>query len=188
MFRGMSKLASLDLSGNTYTTTVPPEMASLPSLQALAFTNSTFLVQQDFSFLAQMASLGAFWMDGAVTPSYRPLPTDIGLWSPSLHVLSLSRSMISGTIPTEVGNLSSLGFLSLRGNNMTGPIPSEVGRLSGLWSLYLHDNDLLTGTVPQDVCRLSLNGSLTYFSTGCSVLCGCCTCCGPPCAVFALFP
>ena len=129
-----------------------------------------------------MTSIVALWMDNATSLEPPSLPAEIGQWSRSLNILSLSRSTIAGTIPTELGSLTSLGFLSLLGNSLTGPIPSELGRLTGLRSLYLHDN-VLTGTIPVGVCDLADSDSLSHLTTGCSVTCDCCTCCGPECVI-----
>ena len=46
--------------------------------------------------------------------------------------LVLVRNQLTGTIPPEIGQLSSLEFLDLSGNQLTGEIPSELGQLVGL--------------------------------------------------------
>ena len=61
---------------------------------------------------------------------------------------------LTGSIPPEVGNLSSLAGLPLFDNELTGSIPPEVGNLSNLAALLLFDNEL-TGSIPSKVGNLS---------------------------------
>ena len=54
---------------------------------------------------------------------------------------------LSGTIPTQIGLLSSLQHLRLEDNRLTGPLPAELGNLASLQTLVVRRN-LLTGTIP----------------------------------------
>lgn len=68
--------------------------------------------------------------------------------------IGLSFNDLSGTLPTELGNCTSItGSINLDINSLTGPIPSELGRLTNMKELLLVDNQL-TGTVPSEVCSL----------------------------------
>ena len=59
----------------------------------------------------------------------------------------------SGSIPPELGNLSSLRELLLHGNSLSGGIPVELGNLANLQLLYLNENQL-TGTIPSALGNL----------------------------------
>jgi len=71
-----------------------------------------------------------------------------------LEVLELYYNNLTGTIPTELGQLANLKYLELYYNSLSGTIPSELGKLSHLERLYLNDNNL-TGTIPTELASLS---------------------------------
>jgi Leucine-rich repeat (LRR) protein len=81
------------------------------------------------------------------------IPPELGELS-SLLELNLSNNEISGSIPPELGNLSSLHTLWLSNNQLTGGIPPELGGLSSLWYLFLEHNQL-TGNIPPELGNLS---------------------------------
>ena len=59
----------------------------------------------------------------------------------------LDNNQLTGSIPTELGNLSSLEYLSLPNNQLTGSIPTELSNLSNLLWINLYGNQL-TGCIP----------------------------------------
>lgn len=73
--------------------------------------------------------------------------------------LGLANLQLSGTLPSEIGNLTNLESLMLEGNNISGQIPTEMGKLSKLVSLDLSNNHL-SGPIPQSLGQLQ---SLTYL-------------------------
>jgi Leucine-rich repeat (LRR) protein len=75
--------------------------------------------------------------------------------------LSLSRNQLSGTIPSELGDLTNLNGLFLVGNQLTGAIPPELGNLSNLMWLWLQSNQL-SGPIPVELGNLS-NLHLLYL-------------------------
>jgi len=68
--------------------------------------------------------------------------------------LNLFGHQLTGSIPSEIGNLSNLTHLYLHSNSLTGPIPPEIGNLSSLTHLYLHSNSL-TGPIPPEIGNLT---------------------------------
>ena len=61
---------------------------------------------------------------------------------------------LTGTLPPELGNLTSLRELWLEGNQLTGPIPSELGNLVNLQQLRI-DHNQLTGAIPPEFGNLA---------------------------------
>ncbi|KAK3281766.1 hypothetical protein CYMTET_10457 [Cymbomonas tetramitiformis] len=81
------------------------------------------------------------------------VPTELGLLS-SAEELSLAYNSLTGTVPTELGLLSSATVLYLHENRLTGTVPTELGLLSSAQDLFL-DHNRLTGTVPTELGLLS---------------------------------
>ncbi|XP_058070885.1 probable LRR receptor-like serine/threonine-protein kinase At1g56140 [Magnolia sinica] len=65
----------------------------------------------------------------------------------SLKTLILRNSMISDTIPFNIGEYRSLQYLDLSFNNLTGEIPSSLFNMSSLLNLFLGNNNL-SGSLP----------------------------------------
>ena len=82
-----------------------------------------------------------------------PIPPELGNLS-SLIALHLYGNQLTGPIPPELVSLSELVYLQLSENQLTGPIPPELGDLSGLISLWLSENQL-TGPIPPELGSLS---------------------------------
>ena len=76
--------------------------------------------------------------------------------------LRLNRNNLSGTIPTELGNLTNLERLDLEENQLSGTIPTDLGNLTNLEQLWLHKNQL-SGTIPTELGNLVLRQSLSLY-------------------------
>jgi hypothetical protein len=84
------------------------------------------------------------------------IPPELALLS-GLEEINLSENNLRGTLPTELGVLStSLRRLNLRENRLTGTFPVEYESFENV-EIIRFDSNLLTGTVPQQVCQ-------SYFS------------------------
>ncbi|XP_051142269.1 putative kinase-like protein TMKL1 isoform X2 [Andrographis paniculata] len=75
--------------------------------------------------------------------------------NPSLHLVSLQlpSANLSGTLPREIGELTSLQSLYLSVNSLTGAIPVELGYSTSLSDIDLSHN-LLEGSVPASIWNL----------------------------------
>jgi hypothetical protein len=83
--------------------------------------------------------------------------------------IDLSRNLLSGEIPRELGNLTHVKSLNLSSNALAGPIPASLANMSELESLDLSHNNL-TGTMPPELSQL---WSLEVFSVVYNHLSGC---------------
>lgn len=83
--------------------------------------------------------------------------------------IDLSRNMLSGGIPQEIGNLSHIKSLNLSYNLFTGHILASFANMAAMESLDLFHNDL-SGPIPQDLTQL---WSLEIFSVAYNNLSGC---------------
>ena len=81
------------------------------------------------------------------------IPAELGDLT-SLQNLYLWQNSLSGEIPAELGGLTSLQILFLEDNNLSGEIPAELGDLSSLQSLYLAQNGL-SGEIPAELGDLT---------------------------------
>ena len=86
------------------------------------------------------------------------IPSGLGDLS-SLTTLDLSGNQLTGAIPSGLGDLSNLTTLNLSTNQLSGPIPSELGGLSSLGTLNLSTNQL-SGPIPSELGGLSSLGTL----------------------------
>lgn len=72
------------------------------------------------------------------------------LFAPQLLHMLLYDSRLNGSIPSEVGLMTSLMSLQLSGNSFSGGVPSAIGLLSSLFYLDLSSN-ALRGRVPTEI-------------------------------------
>ncbi len=84
------------------------------------------------------------------------IPTQLGNLT-ALTTLDISNNQLTGSIPTQIGSLTALTSLDLSANELTGSIPTQIGSLTALTSLDLSDNQL-SGAIPTQI------GSLTALT------------------------
>ena len=94
------------------------------------------------------------------------MPAQLGNLT-SLTSLNLTNNQLTGSIPTQLGSLTALTNLGLGHNQLTGSIPTQLGSLTSLRSLSLYNNQL-SGTIPTQLGSLTALTSLSFGSNGLS--------------------
>ncbi|XP_076891893.1 uncharacterized protein LOC143543462 isoform X2 [Bidens hawaiensis] len=67
--------------------------------------------------------------------------------------ISLTANRLNGSIPKELGNISTLRSLVVEENRLSGPVPGELGNLTGIDRLFLSSN-YFTGDLPASFANL----------------------------------
>ncbi|KAK4487041.1 hypothetical protein RD792_006356 [Penstemon davidsonii] len=125
------------------------------------FTNDLSIHEQEFlTSLSNCKNLTSLLIGD--NPIIGPLPKLLGSSniSASLETFVARGCNISGTIPSEIGNLSSLFLLNLGDNNLNGMIPETLGHLRDVQHLSIYGNKL-HGPIPNSFCNLK---NLFYIS------------------------
>jgi len=179
-FEGLDQLKLLAMDGNNFDSGVPTALAALPSLELFYIRDSG--LSGDLSYMRGMTSVVEHLVDGNPLLS-GTIPSTLGELT-TLRSFSVSDCGLTGTIPSELGKLTGMVQLWLYGNPLTGVIPSEFARMTALRILALEDSDI-TGVVPIEICLQRYNNILETLSVDCGseVQCtdffpDCCTCCG----------
>ena len=76
--------------------------------------------------------------------------------------LSLERNNLVGSIPEEIGDLSTLQLLLMGGNQLSGTIPSSIAQLDNLTNLQLWNNQY-NGALPSFISEMT---QLQYLGLG----------------------
>ena len=102
------------------------------------------------------ATDGPNWTNSTNWLSDKPLGDWHGVTASNGRVteLALGGNQLTGSIPSELGNLTSLESLALGYNQLTGPIPPQLGQLTKLWQLHLAETGL-TGEIPPELGQLT---------------------------------
>ena len=116
------------------------------------------------------ATGGANWTDNTNWTSNEALSEWHGVTTDAngrVTDLYLTQNGLSGEIPAELGDLTSLLNLYLWQNNLSGEIPAELGGLTSLLILYLGDNNL-SGEIPAELGGLTSLQNLYLAQNGLS--------------------
>ena len=82
------------------------------------------------------------------------IPPELGSLT-TLVQLDFQNNSLTGSIPPELGSLTNLNFLSVAGNQLTGNIPTELANLTNLQVLFLGRNQFNSGSIPNELLTLS---------------------------------
>ena len=144
LLHGRPELVPVEVGGETIE--LPGNLADNPQVIALA---ALYVATNGANWTRQ-----ANWFSPVHLAEWEGVTTDKEGEEGNVISLSLGHNQLTGSIPPELGNLSSLRDLNLVGNNLTGPIPPELGNLANLAHLELGTNRL-SGNIPPELGRLS---------------------------------
>ncbi|KAK3264720.1 hypothetical protein CYMTET_26558 [Cymbomonas tetramitiformis] len=81
------------------------------------------------------------------------LPTELGELT-VMTEMRLQHNHLTGTLPTEMGKLTAMNALQLSDIRLTGTLPTELGELTAMTEMQLQHNRL-TGTLPTELGELT---------------------------------
>ncbi|KAG4380497.1 hypothetical protein GLYMA_16G184500v4 [Glycine max] len=148
--RNLSLLQNLDLSFNSFSSSIPNCLYGLHRLKylVLSYNNLHGTISDALGNLTSLVEL-----DLSHNQLEGTIPTSLGNMT-SLVGLDLSYNQLEGTIPTFLGNLRNsreidLTYLDLSINKFSGNPFESLGSLSKLSSLFINDNNF-QGVVNED--------------------------------------
>ncbi|PAN43187.2 hypothetical protein PAHAL_8G236300 [Panicum hallii] len=140
----LKNLTILQLGGNKFLGTIPATLGNLDNLFILSLAHNNLFgeIPQSIGKLERLSEL--YVQENNLSGS---IPPSLG-GCKSMVILNLSHNVFQGSIPPELLTISSLsGGLDLSYNKLTGSIPSNVGDLINLESLDISNNQL-SGEIP----------------------------------------
>ncbi|CAN0857913.1 Serine/threonine-protein kinase BRI1-like 1 [Linum grandiflorum] len=150
-FKSCSVLESLDLGINLlsgdFLTSVVSGLTSLRVVR-VPFNNLTGKVPRSLAKLGRLEVL-----DLSSNEFVGTVPSEFcgGSSNPPLEKLHLAGNYLSGQVPKELANCTSLRSIDLSFNHLEGPIPAEIWGLPNLSDVVMWANKL-TGEIPEGIC------------------------------------
>eukprot|EP00257_Ricinus_communis_P018068 XP_015576670.1 probable LRR receptor-like serine/threonine-protein kinase RFK1 [Ricinus communis] len=147
------------LKGYSLPGVLPPQLVKLPYLEYIDFAYN-FL---NGSLPREWASLRLTYISVLVNRLSGEIPKELGNIT-TLRYLSLEANHFSGVVPSELGKLINLKTLMLSSNQFTGNLPVSFAGLINLTDLRINDNNF-KGTIPnfiqnwKNLTRLEMHAS-----------------------------
>jgi len=181
-FQDATSLAYIDMDNNNFSngtaTGIPNVVGQLPNLQYF-YCNDCFL-NGNWSFLEGVTSpIVELWIDANVNIT-GTIPADVGNLT-TLESLSIAYNSLTGYMPTTFDGLTNLKQFWAYGNLLSGEIPTTLGELTKLSIVQLEGNSFV-GSMPELVCQNTVfpTDFLKQLGADCDdilFVCPCCTCC-----------
>ena len=175
-----TRLASLRLFSNQLIGAIPSELSALTSLDHLSLEFNQLQGSIPHELFTTMSHLLEFYVQG--NPELTgTIPTQIGELA-DLKEFRAHDCSLTGSIPSEIGRLYRLEVLDVSNNKLSGPGIPDLSQLEKLKLLKIGGNHI-TGVVENDTCALTkITGGLEDFSADCAgsppdIVCACCTEC-----------
>ncbi|KAK9271647.1 hypothetical protein L1049_002010 [Liquidambar formosana] len=160
------KLTTIKVGNNSLVGTLPPVLEMYPNLSTVDLSLNELTGPIPDSFFMSMTlinlNLSGNHFTGAI-PLQGSHPSELLVMSsyPLMETLDLSSNSLTGTLPSDIGNMGRLKLLNLAKNSLSGQLPNEMSKLSDLEYLDLSNNKF-KGKIP-DKLPSSLEGiNLSY--------------------------
>jgi Leucine-rich repeat (LRR) protein len=169
----LTGLVHLDLSKNKLTGSIPDDLQQLTNLEYLFLHKNPFAAGR-IPYMFGMSKLKELSLQE--TNRNSSLPSWIGTKLPNLELLDLHENSLTGSIPSDFGNLSSMRYLFLNKNQLGGSLPWQLMYLQQM-AVFMIDQNALVGT-DAAVCGINQAPTLVEMVGDCDELkCDCCTKC-----------
>ncbi|KAE9617051.1 putative protein kinase RLK-Pelle-DLSV family [Lupinus albus] len=133
---------SIVLKSQNLSGTLPPELVRLPYLQEIDLT----LNYLNGTIPRQWGTLNLVNISFLGNRVTGPIPKELGNIT-TLRSLVLEFNQLSGILPPELGNLTQIERLLITSNNFTGEIPATFAKLTTLKHVRIGDNQF-SGAIP----------------------------------------
>jgi len=165
-----TRVTTLILSKNGFTGTIPSEIAQLNDLMKITMSSNKlvglFPLEMGQLKKIKIFDAGKNYFDGEFVSRFESSRS-------ALEYLNLESNEFTGSLPSTIGELTSLTELVLSSNAFESKIPSELGMLSNARTILLQDN-MFTGSVPDEICELTESIDVIICS---NLPCECCSLC-----------
>ncbi|TQD79497.1 hypothetical protein C1H46_034961 [Malus baccata] len=166
----LEKIKLLYLNDNKFSGPIPSSLGNMTSLIELHMERNSFEGSLPPSLGKCQNLLLLSLYDNNLTGTIPKKLMELSTLSISLD---LSENYLTGSLPSEVGNLVHLTMLNVSNNKLSSAIPSTLGSCTSLEGLYLDDNKF-EGTIPQsfkdlkgleklDISSNNLSGQIPKF-------------------------
>ncbi|KAI5010743.1 hypothetical protein ZWY2020_012880 [Hordeum vulgare] len=143
------RVAGLELEGESLSGEITPSLGNLTYLMILNLSSNGFSGQ-----LPSLNQLHELVILDLSNNSFYGIIPDSFMNCSNLKGVDLSRNMLQGSIPMNIGSLYNLIGIDLSRNNLTGVIPPSISNATQLVILFLQENQL-QGGIPDVFGQLS---------------------------------
>ncbi|KAI6686679.1 hypothetical protein NL676_032592 [Syzygium grande] len=166
----LNSLSELILRSNSFSGRIPEQLCNSLNLHVLDLANNDLFgsIPRCLGNMAGMKSSEPYYelppefrsfYSGSIELNMKGRSMEYNELIPLVNMIDLSINNLSGEIPPEISNLSTLKALILSNNQLTGSIPSNISGLKQLETLDLSFNRL-SGQIPPSMSSMTFLNSL----------------------------
>ncbi|KAI6686678.1 hypothetical protein NL676_032591 [Syzygium grande] len=150
----LKNLVYLDLSNNALSGDIYAGWTVMPKLKILDLSKNNFSGMKSLEPYYELPPEFRSFYSGSIELNMKGRSMEYNELIPLVNMIDLSINNLSGEIPPEISNLSTLKALILSNNQLTGSIPSNISGLKQLETLDLSFNRL-SGQIPPGMSSLT---------------------------------